>query len=136
MRRPVPPLRSRRTRILLLLASYPDAVTGLTGTAPGETGSRLLGRNIDLWYAGSYEHLEDCLDELRRIAPHYHFATWHHFVRLKLGGSRRKEMAEWGLRYLMVAMPESVYVPADVSEAAGYLSGEAVAYQRPRRLAA
>ena len=138
MRRPIPPLRSRRTRILLLLASYPDAVEGVTGDgARGDhPASRLLGRNLDLWYAGSYAQLEDCLDELKRIAPHFHFATWHHFVRLTLDGARRKEMAECGLRYLMVAMPENVYVPADISEANGYLSSEAVAYQRPRRMAA
>jgi hypothetical protein len=148
---PLPPLKRRHTRILLLAASYHDACEALSeGTrAGGKPGSRLLVRN-SLWTAGSYADLERLLDELRAGATvrsvelnhrALYRAFWATYVgqRFPLGyrsdSQKVRDAALHALGWIERRMPASIFVPPDIAEAAGYMPSDAAAYARPRRLA-
>ena len=133
----LPPLRHKRTRILLLLSSYLDAATfsGDT-TGGGEPTSRILARNYDLWSAGSYSDLEHCLTALHLHAPSVHWHTWEGCVKGRWNGPTRNHKAERGVTWLKEVMPSNVFVPAEISENAGYTPSEARTYERSRAKAA
>lgn len=139
---PLPPLNRRHTRILLLASSYHDACEALTdaGRSGGKPGSRLLVRNA-LWTAGSYGDLERLLDELRNHDRVLYGRFWRTYVGRRfpsghpLDTPAQRRDAGYALCWLERRMPASIYVPPDVTEAAGYMPGDAMAFARPRRRA-
>lgn len=135
--RPLAPLAHKRTRILLLLSSYLDALSNPTeDSIGGKPQSRIPGRNADLMARGSYRELERCMDMLQARAPVIYWHTWQHYIRQDANTRVRRGKARAGLEYLVQRMPAYVHVPAEISENAGYLAGEAKAYERSTRRAA
>ena len=130
-RRPLPGLGLRATRVRLLAWSYEDAAFGSDDGGRGsKPGSRALSRNLELWNAGSYHDLEQAVDRLalchRRVFRAEHMTAPQPF-----------RSREWMTLVKVAAlMPPHIFVPADISEAAGYLPSEAKVYARPRRVAA
>lgn len=122
---------TRRSRIILLLETYPDVCDHPTGSAldqshgGGKPGSRDLTRR-GLWQQGSYAELERCLQRFRD--EHYPKIGRHlaeHYLRRNAGGWARKHVVEKGVDMLCKWMPTNVYVPPEVVERAGYSVTEA-----------
>ena len=136
MRRGLPPLQHRRTRVTLLLGSYldaveaPRAVEGEGGAGP--SAGRAPARNVELWTCGSYRELERCLSVLYERHPSVHWHTYELHVRRHGGGPVRRRKAERGLEWLCAVMPRDVFVPAAISENAGYDASAARSYERRR----
>lgn len=125
MRPQLPALALRTTRTRLLAATYDDALT--TGTMDGggqdKPGSRLMLHD-DLWTHGSYdelEHLVRAADAVFRRA----------YLTVPFKDQPARDLDE--LVLLTRRMPRDIYVPRDVSENAGYLPGEALAWRMPEQ---
>lgn len=136
--------------MVLLLGSYQDACEGgRDGTEHEERqtdkpGSRAPRRG-ELWRQGSYAPLERALNALRREDtalrlqagrdwpwPGRYWSTWVFFV---IGDDnwKRQVNAERGLRWLLKILPETIYVPQDISENASYAPTVAEQYTRRAR---
>lgn len=128
-RRILPPLHQRETRIRLLAWSYHDATQGTSDGARGDKpGSRLLERNPELWPKGSYQQLEHALDRLRTMDRR----AYIRFILIHI------DQPDWwqtrpgtGLAEIARLMPQQVFVPAVIAEAAGYLPSDAKTFQAP-----
>lgn len=136
----LPALHDRKTRVRLLGWSYADACEGASdGARGGKPDSRLLGRNWELWLAGSYGEFEDVLDGLRaksRILSVRFQKAWLSDVFVARRGSRLEALrgerrSVWALNFVAARLPASIFVPAVISEAAGYLPGDAKRWERP-----
>lgn len=159
---PLPPLARRSTRVLLLASSYHDACDALERepVSHGKPGSRLLLRST-LWRDGSYPQLERLLDDLkahdrvlygrfwrghiaarkpprsratgstgdRQFETVGHSPPWHQPA---LNTPMERRDAGYALLWLVKRMPAEIYVPKEISLAAGYGEGEAKAYERRR----
>jgi hypothetical protein len=119
----LPALALRTTRVRLLASSWEDAMTSgtLDGGGPDKPGSR-MNLHDDLWTYGSY-------DELGRLVTH----AASEFRKAYLGVAFRYHPPRDldALVLLTRRMPACIYVPAEVSENAGYLPGEAGAWRMP-----
>lgn len=141
--KPLPPLSRRATRVLLLASSYPDACDASERDTVhrGKPGSRILVR-FRLWQDGSYREMERLLDELRGHDRVLYGRFWRAYIGQRFPAGRpldtpaQRRDAGYALVWLAKRMPASIYVPAEISEAAGYTPGDARAYARPRRGAA
>lgn len=126
---PLPDLRSRETRIVLLLTSYLDAVESSGDGARGDAfASRMPGRNLYLWPRGSYEELEDALDAMRGEEMQLYRAVWARWV-VKLPHVNAKR-SEKGLQSLAKRMPRTINVPKAIAENAGHEPALARNYAR------
>jgi hypothetical protein len=126
-----PPLASRATRVRLLAWSYEDAVMGgRDGVIGGKPQSKLLLRYEELWEAGSYKALEQAMDAQRQIDRFVleDFRAMYVFPTNWLDA----QPVSIALSAIMARMPENVFVPAAIAEAAGYLPSEAKVYERKR----
>lgn len=121
-REQLPPLHARGTRVRLLAWSRIDALT--TGSQDGggsdAHGSRLVLHG-DLWPQGSYHELERAMRGEQWFADQY--------VDRKLHEQPNKSLE---LDQVTNRMPANIYVPPEISEAAGYLPSEAKTYGMPR----
>lgn len=130
------PLRlTKRERIKLLLRTRQDALEAQAELGGGELGSRSPSHS-QLWYDGSYPALELCLDFLAATQPRIRWHLVNFYAPSKVwkpGLKPRKGYADLGLDWLEQRL-ENVYVPASVSENAGYLPSEAARYAKPRSL--
>jgi hypothetical protein len=131
MLRPRGDLASRTTRIRLLAWSYLDAVEAGGGGAEenvstGGTESRAPSRNHELWHQGSYGALEKAVDSLPPFAA---IRFWVFYIRAK-GPFRHEHKPHPVLGRVERLMPREVFVPAEISEAAGFLPAEAKTYSR------
>jgi hypothetical protein len=133
------PLKDRKVRVRLLLASYLDAVidpgSGPQDKRDGVSGdpatSREPRRNRELWREGSYRRLERALDELRQWNRAVYRDTWDcHVLRDYSINGARQARAHLGVALIALAMPSSIYVPTSISENAGYEPSDAKQYAR------
>lgn len=147
----LPRLSERSTRVRLLAWSYGDACVSSDVAARGsKPSSRALVRNDELWLAGSYAEFERVLDELRgksRILSVRFQKAWlvEPFVARGEGARtvaerqrmsplavlREDQRARWALNFVAARMPASIFVPAVISEAAGYTPQDAKRWERP-----
>lgn len=131
----LPRLSDRRTRVRLLGWSYWDAAEGSDDGGRGSRpSSRAPGRNPELWRAGSYWDLERVLDGLPSRV--WFYAAWCGGTFDPERGSgkarfREHPLAVAALVVVSARMPADVFVPAVISEAAGYLPGDAKRWQDP-----
>ena len=125
MKHALPSLALRTTRVRLLDATYEDALDARRATGPGDQhGSRLLLAD-DLWTQGSYHELDlviGCMNGRRRA-----FTSAYLTVPFKDQPLAALDV----LQYVTDGMPRNIYVPAEVSENAGYLASEAGVYEMP-----
>jgi hypothetical protein len=125
-----PQLSDRSVRVRLLAWSYLDAAMSPTGDRgeasvdTGEAGSRPPLRNEDLWRHGSYSDLERIVDELP-VSHRRTFWSEHITARDPFKSTEFKTVVMVGS-----FMPQSIYVPASISEAAGFLPSEAKVFSR------
>lgn len=123
-------LRSRETRVRLLAWSYLDAVEEGRQESEGGRGSsassRSPRRNELLWREGSYRDLERVLE---RIPARSRLAFWLRYIRTHRGFNPAEKPSKL-LTLVARRMPRFIYVPADVSQAAGYLESEAKEFSR------
>ena len=131
MSRPVlPPLADRRTRVRLLAWSYEDAAFGSNDGGRGsKPQSRCLSRNLELWCAGSYDEFEQAVDWVRRTDTFAYRRFWVEHVETPFKSAR-----PLFLHPVVKLMPHSIYVPAVIAEAAGYLPSEAKSWAMPAGL--
>lgn len=130
-------LSDRSVRIRLLAWSYLDACEAGGGQAEesvstGSTESRAPSRNHELWHQGSYAALERALAEL---PPYARLRFWVFYVRTRgpltsPGSFKHEHNPHAVLGRVEWLMPREVFVPAEVSEAAGFLHAEAKTYCR------
>jgi hypothetical protein len=129
----LPALQLRDVRVRLLAWSYEDAATGADDGGRGsKPTSRIPGRNLELWSAGSYAELERATDALRAHDQGWARMFW------RLYTQRDWLAAPVGpeLRWVTERMPRDVFVPQDISEVAGYPTGVAKMFTRRRAKAA
>jgi len=125
-------LSDRTTRIRLLAWSYLDACEAGGGTSTeesvstGATESRAPSRNHELWYQGSYRNLERAL---ALSAPYVRLRFWVFYIRAK-GPFKHEHKPHSVLGRVARLMPREVFVPVEISEAAGFLPAEAKTYSR------
>jgi hypothetical protein len=125
-------LSDRLTRIRLLAWSYLDALepgkdsTTADNVDSGGTGSRAPSRNHELWTTGSYWQLERAMDAL---PPYARIRFWVFYVRAG-GPFKHEHKPHPVLGRVERLMPRDVFVPAEVSEAAGFLRSDAEKYSR------
>jgi hypothetical protein len=116
---------TRRDRILLLLATYPDVADMQQqvdhGRASGKPGYRHLVRE-GLWAKGSYADLERCLE--RMLERGYRSIHWHIvelYVRRNPTGKARRRKADAGLDLLVKWMPSDINIPVELIDNAELL---------------
>ena len=121
---------TRRERIKLLLRTLNDA------TGPGcnltSIHSALDSRPpsaSEIWYEGSYHQLINALNQMRPY-PKIRRHTVAYYVDRETWG--RKSEAQKGLIILDKLMPKDIFVPAEISENAGFTPGEAKVAARVR----
>ena len=124
-------LSDRTTRIRLLAWSYLDACEAGGGGAEetvstGSTESRAPSRNYQLWHQGSYRDLERAL---ALTPPYVRLRFWVFYIRAK-GPFNHEHTQHSVLGRVQRLMPREVFVPAEISEAAGFLPAEAKTYSR------
>ncbi len=125
-------LDQRSVRIRLLAWSYLDAAEA-GGTSNEETvstgsaGSRAPSRNHELWHQGSYNALEKALGS---IPPYARLRFWVFYIRAKGPFDHEHKLKHSALSRVERAMPREVFVPQEISEAAGFLPAEAKTYSR------
>jgi hypothetical protein len=124
-------LSDRLVRIRLLAWSYLDAAEA-GGTSSEETvstgsaGSRAPSRNHELWRQGSYSALEKALAQ---VPPYARLRFWVFYIRAS-GPFQHDHKAHAVLARVERLMPREVFVPQEISEAAGFLPAEAKTYSR------
>lgn len=122
-------LSDRSVRLRLLAWSYLDAVEA-SGSSSEETvstgsaGSRAPSRNHELWRQGSYGALEKALGLLPAYAR---LRFWIFYVRAS-GPFQHDHKSHPVLARVEKLMPREVFVPAEISEAAGFLREAAKTY--------
>lgn len=130
------PLAQRRTRIKLLLNTYLDAIDNTSqGEQDGRPSSRPLTFNDQLWPYGSYHLIQVLLDELRSNYRHgvYNCVWSVHVIGSKRHMRRRAPKAELGLDWLVLkTASKAIYVPAEVSQNAGYDRHDALLWATTR----
>lgn len=132
MTRSIHPL-TKTDRIRILLATLPDAIEQTNiGEGRAELGSRCLTYGT-LWRDGSYYELVQKLNHMQTLNRSVRYHTTGYYS-LKLPRAR-KRMAELGLKWLTREMGD-VFVPAELTENAGFLPSEARWAARPKRMAA
>lgn len=122
MKRSLPPLEHRSTRVLLLAWSYLDAAEGKPGPggSHGRATSCIPSRNGELWGRGSYKQLEQAVDTLRtrnRVLAGV-FDKLHVEARHWLD---HPETAS--VNAVAALMPATINVPTAVMLSAGYNAG-------------
>lgn len=133
------PLANRQTRIRLLCASLEDAQTAsTTNEAKGRGGKHWVipHRNEELWLRGSYKELERSVEHLREL----HHGLYRAFHKVFVHDPYNKIKPDYsadlladaidGFKIVDKLMPRDVFVPADISENAGYLKSEAKQYNK------
>jgi hypothetical protein len=134
-RRPAPkqePLERKRTRLKLLGRTLLDAFDRHERGLRGDSASAGIG----IWEQGSYAELQSALDRLRSNSGHRAKGLADCFWAVYVNGSRRhlerrQPKAELVLDWLERELGD-VYVPAEISQAAGYLEHEAKKWTKPR----
>jgi len=124
-------LSDRNVRIRLLAWSYLDACEAGGGTTEesvntGSVESRAPSRNHELWHQGSYAQLERAVFGL---PPYARIRFWVFYIRTQ-GPFRHDHKPHSVLGRASRLMPREVFVPAEISEAAGFLPVEAKTYSR------
>lgn len=134
-------LSDRLVRIRLVAWSYLDACESGGGTAEenvssGSTESRAPSRNHELWHQASYGRRQNSYADLElaleSLPPYVRLRFWVFYVRAK-GPFRiypEKHTHHAAFYRLARCMPKEVFVPAEISEAAGFLPAEAKTYSR------
>jgi hypothetical protein len=114
-------------RIRLLAWSYLAACEAAAGdSTSGETISlssshgKTPSRNHELWRYGSYGALERAVDSL---PPYVKLRFWVFYVR-DSGPFDHAKTYHSSLGRVSRMMPKFIYVPADISQAAGFLKME------------
>lgn len=125
MKHQLPALALRTTRVRLLASTYEDALLAWSqGNGYGEAGSR-MNLHDDLWTAGSYAELDLVMGSMN--GRRRDFSRAYLAVAFKHQPLHQLEV----LQYVADGMPRNIYVPAEVSENAGYLASEAGVYEMP-----
>ena len=132
--RPAPPQEplNRRTKIKLLSRTLLDAIDRLERTQRADGTPGMAG----LWELGSYPEFLIGLEELRAKARNVANVFWAVYV---IGSQAKLEtrmpIAENGLDWLEKHWAlQELYVPAEITEAAGYPPADARANERPKIL--
>lgn len=127
MKRLLPDLSRRDTRVRLLAWTLEDALLGgAMDGRPDEYGSR-LNLHPQLWTQGSYRELVHALEAAPRDARRH---VTRQYVAVTLHNQPKTISPE--LTAVVAAMPANIYVPVDISCAAGYLEGAARTYAMPK----
>ena len=134
-RRPAPPqepLRLRRTRLKLVARTYLDALDRQQRSQLGSDAALLPA----LWELGSYHEFSRAFDDLRSAAPRTADAFWAVYViasdrHLDKRAARAERALDWIEKHPCL---QEVFVPWEVSFAAGYPTAEGERYERPKRL--
>ena len=124
-----PPLKSRHTRIRLLLWSYEDAAIGSNeGSRGSKPQSRALSRNPELWNHGAFPEIERAVDLLRSMDN----AMFREIEQRHIGRPwHLQPEATAALERIAEMVPRCDWqVPQEISEAAGYLPYEAREWRR------
>ena len=115
----------RLTRVKMLLTSYLDARPGLLAGADNGQGKRprpgsTIPRMGDLWQKGSYQELEDALNELPLVSAQ---RLWRAFINQPdrrrrsvqlIFRQKHGKLIQRDLERVSRAMPRRIYVPKDV----------------------